>query len=105
MRPAVVRAAQIVACIKDCGVSIPDDGHIAFKPDGIDPMYNALALNDAPASFSATSLDPYGQLVKMLLPRAQSIVIYDRMGVPIWVSEGLDESALHDLVKEALAAE
>ena len=37
-------------------------------------------------------LDPYGQLVKMLLPRAQSIVIYDRMGVAVWVSEGLDDS-------------
>jgi diguanylate cyclase (GGDEF)-like protein len=68
-------------------------------------MQNAPALNDASATFSATSLDPYGQLVKMLLPRAQSIVIYDRMGVAMWVSEGLDDSALHQLVQEALARE
>ncbi|HSE12367.1 MAG TPA: EAL domain-containing protein, partial [Rudaea sp.] len=68
-------------------------------------MQNTQALNDAPASFSATSLDPYGQLLKMLLPRAQSIVIYDRMGVAVWVSEGIDDSALHQLVQEALARE
>lgn len=68
-------------------------------------MQNTPVPNDAPASFSATSLDPYGQLVKMLLPRAQSIVIYDRMGVAAWVSEGLDDSALHQFVQEALARE
>jgi len=68
-------------------------------------MQNASALDEAPASFSATSLDPYGQLVKMLLPRSQSIVIYDRMGVAMWVSEGLDDSSLHQLVQETLGLE
>ena len=43
-------------------------------------MQLAEALDDAPAPISATSLDPYGQLIKMLMPRAQSIAIYDRIG-------------------------
>ena len=30
----------------------------------------------------STSLDPYGQLIKMLMPRAMCIAIYDRMGQP-----------------------
>ncbi len=68
-------------------------------------MQHAQALNDAPAPISATSLDPYGQLVKMLLPRAQSIVIHDRLGVAVWSSEGFDDSGLSQLVQEALNRE
>ena len=68
-------------------------------------MQNASALNDAPAPISATSLDPYGQLVKMLLPRAQSIVIYDRMGIAAWVSDEFEENGLHQLVQESLGKE
>ena len=29
----------------------------------------------------STSLDPYGQLMKMLMPRALCIAIYDRMEI------------------------
>ena len=42
-------------------------------------MQLAVALDGAPAPIGATTFDPYGQLVKMLLPRAQSIAIYDRV--------------------------
>ena len=28
----------------------------------------------------STSLDPYGQLVKMLMPRATCIAVYDQIG-------------------------
>jgi diguanylate cyclase (GGDEF)-like protein len=51
-----------------------------------------------------TSLDPYGQLVKLLLPRALSIAIYDRSGVPLWMSEGCEESDLLPVAEEALSA-
>jgi diguanylate cyclase (GGDEF)-like protein len=68
-------------------------------------MQIAEALNDAPAPISATSLDPYGQLIKMLMPRAQSIAIYDRMGLPVWLNDGLDAPELHRLLQEALAQE
>jgi len=33
----------------------------------------------------STSLDPYGQLVKMLMPRASCIAIYDRTSTPLWL--------------------
>jgi len=71
----------------------------------VNAIHPAPVANDGPPSTSATSLDPYGQLVKMLLPRAQSIVVYDRMGVAVWVSEQLDDSALHRLVQETLNRE
>ncbi len=61
------------------------------------------ALADAPAPISVTSLDPYGQLIKMLMPRAQSIAIYDRMGLPVWLNDGLESSELHRLIQETLA--
>lgn len=50
-----------------------------------------------------TSLDPYGQLIKMLLPRALCIAIYDRAGLPLWFSDGCDGPDLHQLVEQALA--
>jgi diguanylate cyclase (GGDEF)-like protein len=65
-------------------------------------MQLAVALDGAPAPVGAMTFDPYGQLVKMLLPRAQSIAIYDRMGLPIWLNDGLDSPELHRLVQDAL---
>jgi len=74
--------------------------------DRKEPTMNlAQALEGEPAPISATSLDPYGQLVKMLMPRAQAIAIYDRMGLPVWLNEGVDAPELHRLVQEALAKE
>ena len=66
-------------------------------------MQLAEALDGAPAPIGATTFDPYGQLVKMLLPRAQSIAIYDRMGCPVWLNDGLDSSELNRLLQDALA--
>ena len=68
-------------------------------------MQHTEALDDAPAPIIATSLDPYGQLIKMLMPRAQSIAIYDRMGLPVWLNDGLDSPELHRLLQEALTQE
>ncbi|HEY4368405.1 MAG TPA: EAL domain-containing protein [Steroidobacteraceae bacterium] len=50
----------------------------------------------------STSLDPYGQLVKMLMPRALCITIYDRTGMPLWLSDGCEGPDLLQLVEEAL---
>jgi diguanylate cyclase (GGDEF)-like protein len=50
----------------------------------------------------STSLDPYGQLLKMLMPRAQSLAIHDRMGMPLWMSDGCDNGDLLQLVEECL---
>lgn len=51
----------------------------------------------------STSLDPYGQLIKMLMPRAVCIAIYDRMGMPMWLSDGYDGHDLTQLAEEALS--
>lgn len=50
----------------------------------------------------STSLDPYGQLIKMIMPRALCIAIYDRMSMPLWLSDGCDGPDLLQLVEEAL---
>ena len=68
-------------------------------------MQSALALGDAPHPVSATSLDPYGQLIRMLLPRAQSIVFYDRMGVCVWESDGVEGPDLIALMQDAHSGE
>src|SRR5512145_1535917 len=68
-------------------------------------MQLAVALDGAPAPIGSTTFDPYGQLVKMLLPRAQSIAIYDRMGLPVWLNDGVDSPELHRLMQETLSRE
>lgn len=68
-------------------------------------MQLAVALDDAPAPIGATTFDPYGQLVKMLLPRAQSIAIYDRMGLPLWLNDGVDSPELHRILHETIAGD
>ena len=50
----------------------------------------------------STSLDPYGQLLRMLLPRASCIAIYDRDGTPMWLSDGCDGPDVPQLIEEAL---
>lgn len=47
-------------------------------------------------------LEPYGQLVKMLMPRALCIAIYDRGSVPLWLSESCDSLELAELAAQAL---
>jgi diguanylate cyclase (GGDEF)-like protein len=68
-------------------------------------MQLAEAMDGAPASVEATSFDPYGQIIKMLMPRAQAIAIYDRMGLPIWLNDGVDAPELHRLMQQALTDE
>jgi diguanylate cyclase (GGDEF)-like protein len=68
-------------------------------------MQLAETLDGATAPISFTSLDPYGQLIKMLMPRAQSIAIYDRMGLPVWLNDGLDAPELHGLLLDTLTRE
>src|SRR5688572_10395581 len=54
------------------------------------------------AATYSTSLDPYGQLVRVLMPRASQVAIYDRLGTPLWLSDGQDGGDLLRLVKESL---
>jgi len=48
------------------------------------------------------NLDPYGQLLRMLMPRALGIGFYDANGAPIWVAEGYDGPDPAPLVAAAL---
>jgi len=68
-------------------------------------MQLAEAIDGDPVAVAATSFDPYGQIVKMLMPRALSIAIYDRMGLPIWLNAGLDSPELHRLLQHSLTEE
>jgi diguanylate cyclase (GGDEF)-like protein len=68
-------------------------------------MQTAMALDEAPLPVSATSLDPYGQLIKMLLPRAQSIVFHDRMGVCVWESDGVEGPDLIAMMQDVHSGE
>jgi diguanylate cyclase (GGDEF)-like protein len=47
------------------------------------------------------SLEPYGQLIKMLLPRASSIDIFDAQGAPCWSSREFDSPDLQPLIAAA----
>jgi diguanylate cyclase (GGDEF)-like protein len=66
-------------------------------------MQLAEELGDLPTPTGGGALDPYGQLIKMLMPRARSIAIYDRVGLPVWLNDGLDAPELHRLLQDALA--
>jgi diguanylate cyclase (GGDEF)-like protein len=60
---------------------------------------------DVPAHLadSKPNLDPYGQLLRMLMPRALGIGFYDARGVPIWVTDDYDGPDPAPLVEAALA--
>lgn len=60
-------------------------------------------MEAAAAEVAPTSLDPYGQLLKMLLPRALNIAIYDRAGALLWTADGCESDALHQLVEDEIA--
>jgi diguanylate cyclase (GGDEF)-like protein len=74
---------------------------------GLNPVAAGTILDDEDtieAQALSTSLDPYGQLVKMLMPRASCIAIYDRTSTPLWLSDGCDGPDLTHLMEEALTA-
>jgi hypothetical protein len=48
------------------------------------------------------NLDPYGQLLRMLMPRALGIGFYDARGAPLWVAAGYDGPDPAPLVAAAL---
>jgi diguanylate cyclase (GGDEF)-like protein len=60
---------------------------------------------DVPAHLanSKPNLDPYGQLLRMLMPRALGIGFYDAKGAPLWVTDDYDGPDPAPLVETALA--
>ncbi len=63
-----------------------------------------IAPMDPPVHLASNkpNLDPYGQLLRMLMPRAHGIGFYDARGVPLWVAEGYDGPGPAPLVAQAL---
>jgi diguanylate cyclase (GGDEF)-like protein len=66
----------------------------------------SIAADDDTVETTAfsTSLDPYGQLIRVLMPRASYIAIFDRLSTPLWLSDGYDGTDLLHLVEESLNA-
>src|SRR5262245_53986592 len=50
-----------------------------------------------------TSLDPYGQLIKVLMPRAVGIAIFDREGMAMWISDGIENPDLQEVINETVS--
>ncbi len=65
--------------------------------------YMDSATIDAASESVLTSLDPYGQLLKMLFPRALNIVIYDRNGTLLWNAGGCESESLQQLIEDEVA--
>jgi len=65
----------------------------------------ALIAQELPLHLASAkpNLDPYGHLLRMLMPRAQGIGFYGARGVPMWVSDGYDGPDPLPLVQAALA--
>jgi diguanylate cyclase (GGDEF)-like protein len=61
-------------------------------------------IDTTTVSALSTSLDPYGQLIKMIMPRASGHGIFDRDGSPIWISDGLENPDLQELINEVVGA-
>jgi diguanylate cyclase (GGDEF)-like protein len=80
-------------------LEVTHPGHMDFAAQSMETWSNV------PAPVAATSLDPYGQLIRMLMPRALSIVICDRVGLPLWLSDGIDSTEVHHYVQDALLHE
>ena len=64
-------------------------------------MLAALTKDNSAADLQ-TSLNPYGQLIKILMPRAICVAIYDREGAALWLSDGCDGPEFQSLVDDAL---
>lgn len=64
-------------------------------------MTSSVPIDTVTAQVLSTSLDPYGQLIKMLMPRAISIGIFDREGLPLWWSDGVESAEVFELIEEA----
>jgi hypothetical protein len=61
------------------------------------------SIDSIAAPVQATSLDPYGQLIKMLMPRALHIAVYAGDGLALWLSDGVEHPDLQALVNETAA--
>ncbi len=69
-----------------------------------DKAPNMVAAVPLHLSAAKPSLDPYGHLLRMLVPRATGIAFYDSRGTPLWIADSYDGPDPQPLVEDALAA-
>ena len=65
----------------------------------------AVSERDSADALVADGYAPYGQLVKMLLPSAGSIAIYDGQGELVWCSDGYERPDLRGLLESIRGGE
>jgi diguanylate cyclase (GGDEF)-like protein len=93
---------KIAVDFKEAPPASPDDRcQLTGLPCSINGNHVADEDTVTAAAFS-TNLNPYGQLVRVLMPRASCIAIYDRLSTPVWLTDGHDGTDLLQLVEESL---
>ena len=65
----------------------------------------AYSSNKDAVQPAAMTYDTYGQLIKMLLPRAQNIAIYDGRGALVWANDGFNSPDLQAFIERARGAD
>ncbi len=58
---------------------------------------------DGAVAMDTVSLNPYGQLLKVLLPRALNIAIHDRNGLCLWLADACQTAELQQLAEDEVA--
>ena len=58
---------------------------------------------DAEADSASASFEPYGRLLRMLMPSLKGVLVHDALGNVAWASEDWDLGDEPDVVKEAIA--
>ncbi len=68
-------------------------------------MYGLTRMVSVPQHLGSAKpgLEPYGQLLRMLVPRASGIGFYDARGTALWVSDNYDGPDPQPVVEQALA--
>jgi diguanylate cyclase (GGDEF)-like protein len=65
-------------------------------------LENPQSANEAPAS-PETSFDPYGRLIRMLMPSLRGIVVHDGFANLLWASDHLNLAEHPQIIKDAIA--
>ncbi len=85
------------------GESVPLGRHCAGRGKRITVVSTAPGELPLHLASAKPNLDPYGLLLRMLMPRALGIGFYDASGAPLWVADGYDGPDPLPLVQAALS--
>ena len=60
-------------------------------------------FNTTDSPVANSSFDPYGRLLRMLMPGLQGVVVHDGFSNPVWTSDELDLACEADFIKDAIS--